>query len=297
MTASTLARTMPPAGTGALATRSGASSPEIASHASPPASCPAAITRTGTSTTSASVSPRGCARAGMPAASGREFASVSATPARDRAAAESIPCAAARAAASAAATESGAVCMRWRGRWRRRRRRSRGRRNVARTARLRARADEDCSSPARRPVRRRRRERRAPASRRCWSRAGAWASSVSDLRKCDPRQGAVGHDRAQLQPDHERRADHRGDHLRDQPGAPRADARNRATVSAIATAAAATAGGDDNAIDREPSCAAVRRQNVDERRRQAAATSARSKHVKVAMRTRRRSVRQPATRG
>jgi len=42
-------------GIGAVATRSGASSPEIASHASPPASWPAAITSTGTSTTSAPV--------------------------------------------------------------------------------------------------------------------------------------------------------------------------------------------------------------------------------------------------
>ena len=54
-TASTLARTMWLRGIGAVATRSGASSPEIASQASPPASWPAAITSTGTSTTSAPV--------------------------------------------------------------------------------------------------------------------------------------------------------------------------------------------------------------------------------------------------
>src|SRR5580704_13711816 len=48
-TASTLARRIKLAGTGAVATRSGASSPEIASQARPPASWPAAMTRTGTS--------------------------------------------------------------------------------------------------------------------------------------------------------------------------------------------------------------------------------------------------------
>src|SRR5580704_2546327 len=46
-TASTLARRIKLAGTGAVATRSGASSPEIASQARPPASWPAAMTRTG----------------------------------------------------------------------------------------------------------------------------------------------------------------------------------------------------------------------------------------------------------
>ena len=43
------------AGTGAVAMRSGASSPEIASQANPPASCPAAMTKTGTNRTSASL--------------------------------------------------------------------------------------------------------------------------------------------------------------------------------------------------------------------------------------------------
>ena len=53
ITASIFARTIWPAGMGAVATRSGASSPEMASQESPPASCPAAITRTGTRTSSA----------------------------------------------------------------------------------------------------------------------------------------------------------------------------------------------------------------------------------------------------
>src|SRR5580658_11235821 len=48
-TASTLARRIKLDGTGAVATRSGASSPDIASQARPPASWPAAITSTGTS--------------------------------------------------------------------------------------------------------------------------------------------------------------------------------------------------------------------------------------------------------
>src|ERR1700722_5711731 len=47
-TALTLARRIKLAGAGAVATRSGASSPEIASQARPPASWPAAMTRTGT---------------------------------------------------------------------------------------------------------------------------------------------------------------------------------------------------------------------------------------------------------
>ena len=50
-TASILARTIQPGRAGEVATRSGASSPEIASHASPPASWPPAITSSGTSTT------------------------------------------------------------------------------------------------------------------------------------------------------------------------------------------------------------------------------------------------------
>ena len=52
-TASIFARRMKRDGTGAVATSSGASSPEIASHANPPASCPAAMTSTGTRTSSA----------------------------------------------------------------------------------------------------------------------------------------------------------------------------------------------------------------------------------------------------
>ena len=51
MTASILACRMRPAAIGAVATRSGASSPEIDSQASPPASWPAAITTTGINTT------------------------------------------------------------------------------------------------------------------------------------------------------------------------------------------------------------------------------------------------------
>ena len=51
MTASILARRMRRAVIGAVATRSGASSPEMASQARPPASWPAAITITGISTT------------------------------------------------------------------------------------------------------------------------------------------------------------------------------------------------------------------------------------------------------
>jgi hypothetical protein len=48
-TASTFARRMARAAIGAAAMRSGASSPEIVSQARPPASCPAAMTSTGTS--------------------------------------------------------------------------------------------------------------------------------------------------------------------------------------------------------------------------------------------------------
>ena len=48
-TASIFARTICRGVSGAVAMRSGASSPEMASQARPPASCPAAITRTGTS--------------------------------------------------------------------------------------------------------------------------------------------------------------------------------------------------------------------------------------------------------
>ena len=55
VTASILARTIQCDGTGAVATRSGASSPEMASQASPPASWPAAITSTGTSSTRSSL--------------------------------------------------------------------------------------------------------------------------------------------------------------------------------------------------------------------------------------------------
>ena len=49
-TTSILARIMREVGSGAVATRSGASSPDIVSHPSPPASCPAAITTTGAQT-------------------------------------------------------------------------------------------------------------------------------------------------------------------------------------------------------------------------------------------------------
>ena len=51
ITASILARKTRPGAIGALAMRSGASSPEIDSQARPPASWPAAITTTGISTT------------------------------------------------------------------------------------------------------------------------------------------------------------------------------------------------------------------------------------------------------
>ena len=55
VTASILARITQLSGIGAVATRSGASSPEIASQARPPASWPAAITSTGTSSTTSSL--------------------------------------------------------------------------------------------------------------------------------------------------------------------------------------------------------------------------------------------------
>src|SRR5215472_6498447 len=54
MTAPVLARCARVAERGAEATRSGASSPEIASQARAPPSCPAAVTRTGTTRTDAS---------------------------------------------------------------------------------------------------------------------------------------------------------------------------------------------------------------------------------------------------
>ena len=62
----------------------------------PAGELPAAITSTGTSSTSAPLSPPKRATAAAPAAADRESASASARPARDRAAAASIPCAAAR---------------------------------------------------------------------------------------------------------------------------------------------------------------------------------------------------------
>ncbi len=52
-TTSILARMTLDGVSGAVATRSGASSPEIVSQASPPASCPAAITMTGVISVSA----------------------------------------------------------------------------------------------------------------------------------------------------------------------------------------------------------------------------------------------------
>ena len=58
ITASIFADMIRRAEIGAVATRSGASSPEIDSHANPPPSWPAAITTTGTSTMSAPVSPK-----------------------------------------------------------------------------------------------------------------------------------------------------------------------------------------------------------------------------------------------
>ena len=113
ITASILARTIRAAATGAVATSSGASSPEIASQARPPASCPAAITSTGTSTTSGAVA---FALAAPEQDGGRQqiedLHQRSATPARGRAAAAAIPSAAARGRGSPDGSRSTPDCRR-----------------------------------------------------------------------------------------------------------------------------------------------------------------------------------------
>ena len=216
MTASILARTIWRAATGAVATSSGASSPEIASQASPPASCPAAMTSTGTSTTTAPPSPTIAA----PQQDGgrqqiEDLHQRSATPARGRAAAAAIPSAAARGRGVARRKPVETACRRGGGAETplaaRRTRRSAAQTAAIDTPSRRRLQPSTPASAARSP-----KAARAGQYRRLPT-IGRQRDELGRHQHVGPGQAAEGLDRGELQPDHERGADDRGHDLRDQP--------------------------------------------------------------------------------